>query len=267
MAVPHIRFDGSSKKLEDVKINTKVQNWNHRQVDAHGLFLLALNDALTRGLVKVEDLAEDRIAVICKFPSFFNAIKYWQYEDSGAWEEIERRNTSSIAAVSQSLYRLSEWPDSKLKNKSTLASQCKLAAKLWSSKELKSLHRKGLKTVKRQLNLGGESPSYANLSNPKFRLADAALFNVIVPEPLQGLKQKDYRKVVSIIESLKRPAGILRYLNDSYQAANYWIRDPKSKKATIKISANSSSKENYSKRFSTLTPNTEAQWFFDSKPA
>ena len=52
MAVPHIRFDGNSKNLDDVTINGKVQNWNHRQIDAHGLFLLALNDALNRSLVR-----------------------------------------------------------------------------------------------------------------------------------------------------------------------------------------------------------------------
>ena len=33
--------------------------------------------------------------------------------------------------------------------------------------------------------------------------------NVIIPEPLHGLTEKDYRHVVDIIENLKRPAGIL----------------------------------------------------------
>ena len=265
MAVPHIRFDGNSKNLDDVTINGKVQNWNHRQIDAHGLFLLALNDALNRSLVRKKDLSKKRLTVLSKFPKFFSAIKYWDYEDSGAWEEIERKNTSSIAVVSQALYRLSLWSKSKKTVFKTLNSWRKKQGEEWRTKNLRKLHTKGLKTVKYQLKLGGESPDYKNTSSPKFRLADVALMNVIIPEPLHGLTEKDYRHVVDIIENLKRPAGILRYENDSYQSGNYWIKDPNSKAKTIKISANSSSADNFAKRFSTLMPNTEAQWFFDSK--
>ena len=265
MAVPHIRFDGNSKNLGDVMVNGQVQRWNHRQIDAHALFLLALNDAFERKLIVTKDLTKPRLKALGKFPGFFSAIKYWSYEDSGAWEEIERRNTSSIAVVSQAMYRFSKWSSKKGEIFDTLNSWRRKQGKYWKSKTLKKLHRRGLKTVKYQLKLGGESPDYKNTSSAKFRRADVALMNVVIPEPLHGLKERDYRHVANIIETLKRPAGILRYENDSYQSGNYWIRDPKSKKTAVKVSANSSSAENFAKRFSALIPNTEAQWFFDSK--
>ena len=158
MRVPHIRFDGSSEKLGDVMVDGKAQNWNHRQIDAHGLFLLALNDAFDKKLVKANDLSKQRLLVLSKFPAFFKAIKYWSYEDSGAWEEIERKNTSSIAAVSQALYRISTWHDSKLEVKKFLSKWAKKQGAYWKKKSLYKSHIQGLKTVKKQIRLGGESP-------------------------------------------------------------------------------------------------------------
>lgn len=38
MAVPHIRFDSSSDCYDDVMVNGEPQVWNHKQMDAHGLF-------------------------------------------------------------------------------------------------------------------------------------------------------------------------------------------------------------------------------------
>jgi hypothetical protein len=39
MEVPHIRFDGASDTLSDVFENGNPQVRNHRQINAHGLFL------------------------------------------------------------------------------------------------------------------------------------------------------------------------------------------------------------------------------------
>ena len=55
MAVPHIRFDGNSPIYDDVMIDGKPQVWNHKQMDAHGLFLLALADAYHRNTLDIKE--------------------------------------------------------------------------------------------------------------------------------------------------------------------------------------------------------------------
>ena len=56
---------------------------------------------------------------------------------------------------------------------------------------------------------------------------------------------------------------MIRYHNDSYQSGNYWIK-PKEKEQP-ELTGDASSDDLFLRRFKSLTPNTEAQWFFDSK--
>lgn len=265
MEVPHIRFDGNSPKLEDMMANGKPEEWNHLQMDAHGLFLSGLWQSLHQEIINKNDFTKERQEVLTLFPVFFEKARFWELEDAGAWEEINRRNSSSIAIVTRAL---GLWQSEK-----TLEKTLKLPRKL-----LAELVKKGLATVRRQIALGGESPDYnlykdANL----FRRADAALFNLVLPTPLPGLNEQELRHTLAIIESLKRPAGILRYQNDSYQGGNYWIENPVKppvKKNLTKESAptpsetgDTSGLSEFLGRLEKLPPGTEAQWFFDSKLA
>lgn len=252
MAVPHIRFDGKSEDLRDVYIDGKPQVWNHKQLDAHGLFFEAFLDGMERGYLegkKVKGLAKTLI-------QYFEAVEFWNYEESGAWEELDRKNSSSIAIVARSIFRLK-------------AMQKQFFPDLgFSISQLEGLYLKGLATVRKQVNLGGESPDYRDQRSPQFRKADAALMNLLLPYPLPGLNESELRKVVLTIETLKRESGILRYTLDSYQSGNYWIVDPSQDRGHQgEIEATAITSEGFLKRLSGFLPQSEAQWFFDSKLA
>ena len=270
MAMPHIRFDGNSPSMGDVMIDGKPEHWNHRQIDAHGIFFTALAEAVTEGIIRSGDLTESRFRVLCLYPRFLEAIKFYDYEDAGAWEEITRKNTSSIALATRSLEAwqglLYENPDEashifRKKFFTDLKKQDNDIFRSWDRQRLGRLTDKGLNTVKYQLSLGGESPDYSPY-DVHFRLADAALIFLIQPSPLRGITEKEMRKALLIVKTLKRPAGVLRYVNDSYQSGNFWIKA--SDKAASGLTADTSSKDAFIARLSGLIPDTEAEWFFDS---
>ena len=273
MAMPHIRFDGSSQPLGDVIVNGKPEVWNHRQIDAHGIFFTALGEAVRSGLVTKDDLTQKRHRVLSLYPLFLKKINFSSYEDAGAWEELPRKNSSSIALATRSIQ---VWKKVFYSDRTPLAREFtkkffdlmqeadKEAKTTWSSKELQSLEKSGLATVRRQLLLGGESPDYPP-GDIRFRLADAALLVLIIPSTLEGLSEAEQRKTLLIVESLKRKAGILRYSNDSYQGGNYWIAVPSAnEKDKPTLTGDTSSKDAFLWRLSKLIPDTEAQWFFDS---
>lgn len=266
MEMPHIRFDGSSGELHDVIEDGSPQVWNHRQIDAHGLFFTALGEALQENLLTSEDLSPSRLEVLSLYPLFLQKIEFYRYEDAGAWEEIPRQNTSSIGLATRSLQ---VWEN--LLNEASPAAVSKIRSAIekrspqirdsWSTESLHRLEQLGLETVKYQLSLGGESPDYPP-GDVRFRRADAALVALLQPSPLEGLTESEKRRVLLIVESLKRPYGVLRYHNDSYQGGNYWIRPPAEEGPAP--TGDTSSKEAFLWRLSKLPADSEAQWFFDS---
>lgn len=269
MAVPHIRFNGASPNLDDVMSEGKPEVWNHLQMDAHGLFLMSVFQGIRTGIIQNKDFTEERTQALALFTPFFKSIKFWQLEDAGAWEEINRRNTSSISIVTRSLMELARLAQthSSLFNKILSASKSKRESLL---SQINTMTMAGMATVRAQIRGGGESPLYDPYSQPNlFRRADAALFNVILPTPLPGLTEDELRLVLSQMESLKRPAGILRYQNDSYQSGNFWIQAPGAadKKGTAGTTGDTSGEDAFRLRLEALLPNTEAQWFFDSQMA
>ncbi|MDD5436719.1 MAG: hypothetical protein PHX20_04155 [Candidatus Omnitrophica bacterium] len=272
MAMPHIRFDGKSPALDDVMAGGKPEVWNHRQIDAHGLFFTALGEAIEEGFVIAEDLTDKRLKVISLYPLFLKQIKFTSYEDAGAWEEIPRKNTSSIALATHSLqiWRRIMYSDnvalqpSRNRLNSFIEKTGKETKEAWAEASLNALIKDGLGTVRYQLTLGGESPDYKP-DDIHFRLADAALVVLIEPSPLEGLSEEEIRRSLLIVETLKRPMGILRYLHDSYQAGNYWIEKPSAVGADAPaLTGDTSSANAFLWRLGKLIPDTEAQWFFDS---
>lgn len=269
MAMPHIRFDGSSPTLEDVKVNGKPEVWNHRQIDAHGLLFTAIGEAIQQQFIDLNELTEKRLRVLALYPLFLQRIKFYDYEDAGAWEEIPRKNTSSIALATRSLqvWRKLMYAQTnsayQKRLKDFILKQSTDLGNVWSEASLNTLISQGLNTVKVQLRLGGESPDYKP-DDIHFRLADAALIVLIQPSPLDGLTEEEMRKTLLIVETLRRPTGFLRYTRDSYQGGNYWIKPKEVAKDVPTLTGDTSSREAFLGRLGKLIPETEAQWFFDS---
>jgi phosphorylase kinase alpha/beta subunit len=89
MQRPHIRFDG--KTLQELP-----QPWPHAQNDALGYALWLFARLAARGYIPLD-------AQVCQtlslFPQYFDAIRYWEDEDSGHWEETRKISASSIGTV------------------------------------------------------------------------------------------------------------------------------------------------------------------------
>ena len=276
MAMPHIRFDSNSPNLTDVTVGGKPEVWNHRQIDAHGIFFTALGEAFRDRLLNEADITETRARPLALYPLFLSKIRFYAYEDAGSWEELPRKNTSSIGLATRSLQvwnnimygsdvgKEAGIASIRKKLKKFIDSTGAETASAWSRSSLEELSALGLKEVKRQLALGGESPDYSP-TDIHFRLADAAMLALIQPSALEGLSEDDMRKVLLIVETLERPAGVLRYNNDSYQGGNYWIAPPAaSSPDKPTLTGDASSQDAFLWRLGKLIPNTEAQWFFDS---
>lgn len=271
MAVPHIRFDGTSEALSDVMIDGRPEKWNHRQIDAHGLFFAAIGEAFENNLLKVSDFTKDRLRILMLFPLFLRKIDFASYEDAGPWEEINRKNSSSIGLATRALQ---VWRRILYEDKSSALDdlRCRINRVIsagkegevfqqWSRTALDELIENGLRTVKQQIQLGGESPDYSP-ENLHFRRADAALLFLIEPAPLAGLEEEELRTLLLLIDTLRRPCGVLRYRNDSYQGGNYWIKEPDAEGPAL--TADASGRESFLHRLRGLPPDSEAQWFFDS---
>ncbi|MCF6764791.1 glycoside hydrolase family 15 protein [Thiotrichales bacterium 19S3-7] len=246
MQVPHIRFNGKSDTYQDVQIDGHNQIWNHKQLDAHGLFLIALYDAINSNLIDYQSTKKDINQLVNYFFNFFNAIDFSNYEDAGAWEEIERVNTSSIALVTNAAFK---WL--KLKQKYNITLNC----------DLNQLAHKGLEKVKQQISFGGESPNYP-IKSIQYRRSDAALLHVITPYLLEELDIRYYEEILKLIQPLERAHGIIRYSKDSYQCANFWLAA--NDEDLHQLTDDTSNERSFTQRQKMMQPNSEAQWFFDS---
>lgn len=240
MRAVHIRFDGRSPTFDDVQENGRAQTWNHKQNDALGLFLDLFCRAVIAGDIRNEELSKARVAMIEKFPRYFDAVRFEKMPDAGSWEEIERINTSSISLVTSGLERLAA-----ARRHFPRADRARLAR----------LVDRGYRVIREQLRLGGESPAYP-AEDPHFRTADAALLNVIYPAQLARLTRADYERVIEIVQPLIGGIGIKRYLGDSYQSGNFWFLNGNTE--------DTSASDAFAERGSKFVPDSEAQWFFDS---
>lgn len=249
MMVPHIRFNGKDPNFSDVLKNGKPEEWNHRQNDAHGLFMLGVATGYEQGLLKDSDFTLARKMTLDLFVPYMSAIEYWNYPDAGAWEEISRINTSSIAMVVKAL------ENSQALQKNKLVT--------WNPSLLNRLIDQGYKRIRTQLSQGGESPSHPP-GSPEYRREDAALFNIFLPFPLKKLDHGEKLLTLTILEKLIRPYGVIRYPLDSYQSGNYWVKD-KRRTDLPELTGDSSTSAAFKARFGQFIPGTEAQWFFDSK--
>jgi hypothetical protein len=260
MNAVHIRFDSGSPGYADVAEGGAPQNWTHKQNDALGLVILAAAEAYAEGRIAAGDLEGPRLEAIVRLVAYLNAVKFETMEDSGAWEELPRRNTSSVGIVTAALERLQDVIPAKAGIHSRYFAEAYAAAvrslgleRLAGADAVADMIARGYGTVRSQLALGGESPDYLP-NDPHFRKADAALLSLIYPACPKELSADGKRKILDIAVSLAGDYGIKRYERDNYQAGNFWWHD-------IKTDADP---ESHRKREEAFLEGTEAEWFFDS---
>ncbi len=107
MNVVHIRSDSSSPVMADVQEEGKPQLWNHKQNDALGLYLDLLIQAIDTDTINAEDWQKKTDQSVALLIAYLDKANFYVMEDSGAWEEDARLNTSSVALVTSGLERLS----------------------------------------------------------------------------------------------------------------------------------------------------------------
>jgi len=254
MEVVHIRFDGASPTFQDVQINGHPQKWNHKQNDALGLFYdLALRN-IKEGIIDPAELSDSRYQILVLLPAYFARIKFYEMEDAGSWEEIEKVNTSSVGLVTSSLERLVKILEVREVSTLDLVDGLNNAANKLGLKDyldvskLDKLIDRGYDRIFSQLDKGGESPP--------IRMADAALLNLIYPAKLSRLSTERKLSILNLVRPLIGEVGIKRYLQDSYQSGNFWFHA-----GDTDDTSSSKAFENRGKKF---IEGSEAQWFFDS---
>lgn len=260
MRAVHIRFNADSPVFADVFVAGKPQSWNHKQNDALGLMIDAVVTAVNDGQITLQDLqAKGRLQALVYLVGYLDAAKFYQMEDSGAWEENARLNTSSVALVTSALENLQQTLKASNQQAEGFAAaflaqaQTLGLAQTVSAGHLQELVNKGYQLIDTQLSEGGESPAYAK-SDAHYRTADAALLNLIYPARLSRLSVEQKRQVLEMVRPLVGDFGIRRYANDDYQSANFWFKN-------VKTDVDEKSFNARKKRF---VPGSEAQWFFSS---
>jgi phosphorylase kinase alpha/beta subunit len=176
---PHVRFEANSlRELPD--------SWSHAQNDALGYVLWFRARLHNLGLSRFDASEQDLIRL---FIRYFEAIRYWEDPDSGAWEEGRKINSSSVGAV---LAGLEE-------------------AKIAGASVADSLITAGRDLLVRQLPL----------ESPPLRGADAALLFLVYPlEVVSNSLTRDL--IVHLIQArLEGEIGIRRYIGDSYYCQDY----------------------------------------------
>jgi phosphorylase kinase alpha/beta subunit len=228
---PHIRFKGDS--LEEI-----AEKWAHAQNDALGYFLWMFSK-----LVNENALAPgaDQLSMLALFPAYFDAIRYWQDEDSGHWEEVRKVSASSIGAVVAGLGELAKL----LPRTGSLHHPHGIVV---AADMIARLIERGRGALQSILPAECIEPDPA-----KKRPYDAALLFLIYP--LQVVEGNMADRILSdVIAHLQGEVGIRRYLGDSYWAPDY-KRKVKPAQRTADVSDDLSSRDQL------LTgAGQEAQW-------
>jgi len=195
---PHIRFDGNAQ--EEV-----TEKWAHAQNDALGYFLWMFCKLGNEGVLTPN---ADELNMLALFARYFEAIRYWQDEDSGHWEEARKISASSIGVVVASLTELRKL----LGKVGPLRDHRGMAI---TAEALTPLIERGRAALLEIL------PSECIQTDPvKLRRYDGALLFLIYP--LQIVEGPIADRILSdAIAHLQGEVGVRRYLGDSYWAPDY----------------------------------------------
>ncbi|MEM8808832.1 MAG: glycoside hydrolase family 15 protein [Cyanobacteria bacterium P01_G01_bin.38] len=231
MERPHIRFNGQTLQELD-------QTWAHAQNDALGYFVWFVCQLTLSGDFR---LSADHCQLLALFALYFQAIRYWEDEDSGHWEEARKIEASSLGAVVAGLTLL----------KHAIA-QSGFDSQAFSFEDqtvtvelLEDLISQGRAALNRILPAECIQPG-------KGRPYDAALLFLIYPLAVVDDTMAD-QILENVITHLQGDYGIKRYLGDSFWAADYKTKlSPESR--TIDFS------DDMSARDALLKDDEEAQW-------
>jgi len=191
---PHIRFKGNT--LEEID-----EKWAHAQNDALGYFLWLFCKLVNEGRLSP---SKDDLGTLALFPLYFQAIRYWQDEDSGHWEEIRKISASSIGVVIAGLQEFSK-----------LIGVGRVGAPIGEVQSVESLITKG------RTSLLSILPSECVQPDPaRQRPYDGALLFLVYPLEVVENQMAD-RILENTRAHLQGEYGIRRYLNDSYWAPDY----------------------------------------------
>ncbi len=235
MLRPHIRFDG-------VTLTELSEKWSHAQNDAIGYWLWLGSTLAHEGhwLPTADD-----VKLFSNFVQYLEAVRFWEDEDSGHWEEARKAGASSIGVATAGLIAVRDYFATMASaqmpfgaTKSFVDQTCRRA---------ESLIERGRAALTAIL------PSECVQADPtKQRRYDSALLFLIYPVRIVSDEQAD-RIVSDVVEHLQGPHGIRRYLGDSYWCANYKaLLDPQNR--TTDFSNDMAARDRL------LQPGGEAQW-------
>lgn len=267
MSVPLIRF--SRKTLSHHQVNGKDQFWNHLQFDSHGLFLLAVTNALKKRIISWNDLNPDMVETLSFFPAFFERTSYWSRKDAGPWEEELMNNASTVGLIAAGLKGYNDVLLSNHAIQKQLLSAAsgvhnpRLILQSLSPSAITTLYDKGLNKVEFNLRLGCEAPDIDHSGNE--RRADAALLFLCLPEGALFYDNEEMiQTVLNITLGLVGPYGVYRYRLDAYQSMNYWIENNIPSEIMGKKTIDLEILTRFHKGYMPSNQPFDAQWFFDS---
>ena len=224
---PHIRFDGDT-------LNEVDETWAHAQNDALGYFLWLCCLMATDGAIAI---GEREAEVLACFPRYFEAIRFWEDEDSGHWEEVRKISASSIGVVVAGLREMKRLVEG------SFAPALRQIVSMGVVSELLERGENALQNI---------LPSECIQSDPKKnRRYDAALLFLVYP--LGVIKGELAERIFEhVIVNLQGDYGIKRYLGDSFWCTDYKRIPPELR--TVDYSMDLSSRDKL------FTTGGEAQW-------
>ena len=223
---PQIRFDG-------LTLNEVPQKWAHAQNDALGYFLWLMSRMT---LASVYSPDEKSARVINALIPYFRAIRFWEDEDSGHWEEARKIESSSVGVVTAALTAL----------KSALVADARF-------RELIDLK---LETLEELIERGSNAlcailPDEC-AQRDKYRDCDGAQLFLIYPTGVVDGPLAD-QIIQRIITQLRGEVGVRRYRGDSYWCADY-------KDLLEAAERTRDFSDEMERRDAFLRPGEEAQW-------
>lgn len=180
---PQELFEFIHSKYDAYTVREINAEWGHHQLDAIGAILFGIGEGIKHGKKIIRDAKDHQ--VVQKLVGYLQCVEYWNSPDNGMWEEWREVHSSSLGACIAGLQAVRD-----------------------------------VVFVPRELIMKGYK-ALANLfpleSND--RPADLAQMSLIYPYGI--LFQHDAKVIVERIETmLLRSRGVIRYMGDSYYAAN-----------------------------------------------
>jgi Glycosyl hydrolases family 15 len=229
---PHIRFDGE-------RLSELPEKWSHAQNDALGYFVWLFCNLASAGAIP---LTGDGFALLEKFVAYFSAIRFWEDEDSGHWEEVRKISASSIGVVVGGLEAMKAMLEAPARRQGFGSARIESNVRL-----LTDLLRRGRGALDAILPAECVQPA-----RQKRRRFDAALLFLVYPIGVVGQAMAD-QIVGDVVGHLQGDVGIRRYIGDSYWCADYReLFSPQERSGDFS--------QNMERRNRLLKEGQEAQW-------